>query len=134
MKTFKSILVQTILFLLIPLIYTFVKEKIAMSETGSMNIFISLNQVLAALFGEGLRAVITDWLYQRHTNDKTKLRVAISFGLICSSLIASIYLFIGAAFIIKEDILSFLIDDGIILFLQGLASGYVLWFIYKSNR
>jgi len=91
-------------------------------------------QVILAISGESIRAVITSWLYNHHKSDKSLIWAAFKFGIICSMLVGSIWLLLGVEFLNQENKISFIVNDGIILTLQGILSGFVLWLIYRNEK
>ena len=101
---------------------------------GSADLDYSTSQLVLGGLGESIRAVLTTWLYRYHQTNKSRLANALLFGLICSALIGSIWLLVGVELIDAHYKLSFIIDDGIILLLQGLISGVVLWLVYRKEE
>ncbi len=132
-KLMTSTILITVGFLLVVVLYIEVKSIIWRGGVQIDNGYTG-RQLLFAIFGESIRAYITSWLYLYHRTDKTLLINAIKFGIICSALIGSIWLVLGMEFFDLPDKLSFLIDDGIILILQGLVAGILLWFVYKNEK
>ena len=118
-------------FLVVVVLY--IKAKHLMSAEGiQISQDYNNQQLMLAVSGELLRAFFTDWLYLYHKTNQSLLTNALKFGLVCSALIGSIWLILGMEFLESQDRLSFLIDDGIILSLQGLVAGIVLWLVYRK--
>ena len=124
---------MTVGFLIAVVFYTEVKSIFWGGGVQIDNGYTS-RKLLFAILGESIRAYITSWLYLSHKTDKSLVINAIKFGIICSALIGSIWLVLGMKFFDIQDKLSFLIDDGIILILQGLIAGILLWFIFKNEK
>lgn len=136
MKRMRKIIISTILvtigFLASVILYLKIKHMVWGGDAQNDNGYTS-QQLIFAVLGECIRAYVTNWLYVYHRTDKSLLINAIKFGVICSALIGSIWLPLGMEFLNPQDKLSFLIDDGIILTLQGLVAGIVLWFMYNDE-
>ena len=91
-------------------------------------------QIISAVLAETLRAIATTWLYLHHGKDKSRLANALLFGLVCSLLVGSLWIFLGAGFFNPENKISFVVNDSIILILQGMLSGLVLWLVFKPDQ
>ena len=121
-------LALAIVFLGVVVIYGILKGMIVGNTNGAA---YSNHQIIIAICAESLRAICTVWLYIHHKADKSSLLKAIVFGLVCALLIGAMWIILGAAFLHPTDTISFIIDDSIILLLQGVVSGVVLWRVYK---
>ena len=132
----KRIILSTVLmtlgFLATVVVYLQVKQFVWSERATADNSFTN-QQLIFAIIAEGLRAYLTTWLYIHHSTDKTRAINAVKFGLICSALIGSIWLILGIQFFPTADQLTFLIDDGIILGLQGVVTGVVLWYTFNGE-
>lgn len=124
---------MAIAFLVIVVLYGKTKNIILGVDTQS-EIGYSARQLIFSVLGELIRAFLTSWLYKYHKTNKAVITNAIQFGIICSALIGSIWLLIGMEFLNPKNKLSFIIDDGIILTLQGLISGIILWLLYRCEE
>ncbi len=89
-------------------------------------------QLLLAVAAESLRAVLTTWLYMHHRSGRSTLNQALLFGFICSLLIGSIWILLAIAYLPLTNPVAFAIDDSIILVMQGVASGYLLWRVSRD--
>ena len=132
-KLITSAILMTFGFLIVVVVYIKIKN-IILGVDAQIDSSYTTRQLILAFFGESARAYLTTWLYLYHRTDKSSVINSIKFGIICSALIASIWLFLGVEFFGSHDKISFLIDDGIILVLQGLIAGLVLWVIYKNEK
>ena len=132
-KLITSTILMAIGFLVMVVVYGKVKS-IIFSTPGPANIEYSTNQMIYGGLGESIRALLTSWLYTRHRTNKSRWTNALKFGMVCAALIGSIWLFVGMELVDPDYKLSFILDDGLILFFQGLISGFVLWLIYKDEK
>lgn len=132
-KNVISIVLLAIGLLTIAYAYNWIQGLIIPSH-GPSQTFPSERVVWLAALAETLRAWLTNWLYIRHAENKDRLIIAVRFGLICSLLIGTLWIFVGAAYMEPETVWSFVVDDSIILLLQGIYSGYILWFIHKPLK
>lgn len=118
-------------FLVFVLVYGEIKSLFYVSNS-LIEKTISSQKIVFAIIGESIRAFITTWLYINHKADKSKILNTIRFGICCSLLIAAIWIFVGVEFLNPKNKFSFIINDSIILFIQGIISGFVLWKAYKE--
>ncbi|MEO1033557.1 MAG: hypothetical protein AAFX55_19375 [Bacteroidota bacterium] len=132
-KFILSSILMSIGFLITVSIYQYFKQQWLGGDSSSER-NLTNPQIWSAIMGETIRAVLTSWLYMYHNKKGFSIGKTIKFGLVCSGLIGSIWLIVGAEFLNHTDKLSFIIDDGIILVLQGLIAGIVLWLIYKKEE
>lgn len=131
-KFILSSILMSIGFLITVTVYQSCKHQLLGGESSAES-NLTNQQLWAAVIGETIRAILTSWLYVHHNKKNFSLGNTIKFGLICSALIGSIWLIVGAEFLHHTNKLSFIIDDGIILLLQGLISGVILWVIYRRK-
>jgi heme/copper-type cytochrome/quinol oxidase subunit 4 len=94
----------------------------------------SNKEMLFAIIGETLRALLLIYLYPQLKNTGNSFFHALWFGLITTSLVGSVWLFIGYGSFNLTNPNSFLINDTIILLLQGIISGIVLYGVYKNKK
>ena len=132
-KLIKSSILMAAGFLVIVIVYAELKN-IFLEPIIQSDFEYSTRQLILGGLGESIRAFLTSWLYKYHKTNKSLITNAIQFGMICSALIGSIWLFVGIELVDSENELGFIIDDGIILLLQGFISGIVLWLIYKREE
>jgi hypothetical protein len=93
----------------------------------------STQQLLAGMAGESVRAFITCYLYSVTEQKGSRLIHGIIHGLLYSALIGSLYLVLGYFYFQVKSPLRFLIADSFILLIQGIASGAVLYIIYRPK-
>ncbi|MCE3296064.1 MAG: hypothetical protein K0R65_1778 [Crocinitomicaceae bacterium] len=94
---------------------------------------ISAKQLLAGISSESIRALITVYLYTLTAGKGASLAHGLKHGLLYSALIGSLYLILGAFYFQLSDPVRFLITDSVILLVQGAASGFVLYFVYRQS-
>ncbi|MEM9548043.1 MAG: hypothetical protein AAGA77_18825 [Bacteroidota bacterium] len=128
-----SSILMAIGFLLVVVVYGNIKSLFSEANNQAEVNYVT-NQLFFGALGESLKAFLTSWLYQYHSTNKSVITNALKFGVICSAMVASVWLFVGMEFMSPGNKLSFIIDDGMILLLQGLVSGIVLWFIFKNEE
>ena len=92
----------------------------------------STQAMLAGIVSECIRALLTVIIYSQVVNCGTSLWHGVKFGLLFSALIASLYIILGGFYFNPSDRCSFVVEDSIILFVQGLASGVVLFRIFRN--
>lgn len=91
-------------------------------------------QILAGIISETIRAIITCYLYSVTENKASNLIHGIKHGLLYSALIGSLYLILGYFYFQLKLPLHFLIADTFILTVQGIASGIMLYFIFRVTQ
>lgn len=102
--------------------------------TGSESpISLEFSQIANGILAETSRAILTVWMYRYHKSNKANVRQAMVFASACSALIATLWLPLGAGLIESERRVAFLITDGLVLALQGPASGAALWWSLRCT-
>ena len=91
-------------------------------------------QMVAGIVSETMRALITCYLYSVTENKGSKLIHGIKHGLLYSALIGSLYLILGYFYFQLRSPLHFLIEDSFILVVQGIASGFILYAVYRQRH
>jgi len=90
-------------------------------------------QIVAGIVSETIRAVLTCYLYAATAGRGSSRGHAIRQGLLYSALIASLYIVLGAFYFNVKNPLMFIIQDSLILIVQGIATGLVLYPVYRGN-
>lgn len=93
----------------------------------------SMNEMVVGVVSEAIRAIITVYLYAATVNKGSSLLHGIKFGLLYSALIASLYIILGYFYFELKNPVKFAVVDSLILLVQGVTSGAVLYFLYKSK-
>ena len=93
----------------------------------------SNQQMLAGIISETIRALITVYLYSATQSRGRSIAHGIKFGLLYSALIASLYITLGGFYFNLKDPFQFVVVDTVILILQGIASGVVLYYVFKEQ-
>lgn len=93
----------------------------------------TVKQILVGIVSETTRAFITCYLYSVTQNNGSSLIHGIKHGLLYSALIGSLYLILGAFYFQLNSPFRFLITDAFILIVQGIASGFMLYSIFKEK-
>jgi hypothetical protein len=92
------------------------------------------NEMIFGATGEALRGLILCYLYPQMKGAGSTLRHAIWFDLLTSALIGSIWVLVGVSAFPLANPVKFLLDDTLILFMQGPLAGYGLYIIYRSDE
>lgn len=93
----------------------------------------SINEMVVGIVSEAIRAIITTYLYATTVNKGSSLLHGIKFGLLYSALIASLYIILGYFYFELKNPVKFAVVDSLILLVQGVTSGVVLYFLYKGK-
>jgi hypothetical protein len=93
----------------------------------------TIQQILAGVASETIRAFITYYLYSVTENKGSRLIHGIKHGLLYSALIGSLYIILGAFYFNVTSPLRFVIADTFILAVQGIVSGIVLYYIFRKR-
>lgn len=91
----------------------------------------SFIQMISGMVGESIRSLISVYLYATTEHKGTSLTHAMKYGVLYSLLVASLYVFMGAFYFELPNPLKFAIMDSIILLLQGVLSGYILYYTFR---
>lgn len=91
------------------------------------------NEMAAGIASETIRALITVYLYATTQNRGRSLLHGITYGLLYSALIASLYIILGAFYFQLKNPLKFIVADTSILLVQGVLSGVVLYFTFRNK-
>jgi hypothetical protein len=94
----------------------------------------SSEQIIAGITSETIRACITIFLYDGTTGKGTRVGHGIKYGLLYSALIGSLYLILGAFYFHVSSPMRFLITDTMILAVQGITTGMVLYFLFRDSK
>lgn len=92
----------------------------------------SLKELVAGIVSETLRALITCYLYSTTNGRGSSLLHGIKFGLLYSSLIASLYIILGGFYFQLKNPVLFVLADSLILLIQGLVSGIILYYVFRK--
>jgi len=104
----------------------------AKQDPGSSSDYSS-NEMLAGIVSETLRALITSYLYSTTIEKGSSMTHGMKYGLLYSALIASLYIVLGGFYFQLKDPLMFVVVDSSILFLQGIASGLILYYVFREK-
>jgi hypothetical protein len=102
------------------------------TSTGDSAMY-SIKDMLLGIAGETIRALFLCVLFPQLKKAGSSLFFSIQFGLLCSGLIASMWLVIGYGSFVLKNPNAFLLCDALILFIQGILSGIGLHFLYKRK-
>jgi hypothetical protein len=91
----------------------------------------STKEMVFAVVGESLRALIVCYLYPHLRHAGSSLSHAAWFGLVTTALVGSLWLFVGYGSFPLSNPAGFLFNDTIILLVQGLTTGPVLYKMYR---
>ena len=128
-----AFLLLSVSLLLMVIVYGWCKSLFTQTGT-SLDQGYTTAQIIQGIMAESLRAILTIWLYAYHRSDKSSIKQATLFGLVCSFLIGSFWIILGAQLVHADFRLAFIVDDSLILLLQGIATGLVLWIVYKEKE
>lgn len=126
-------LLMTFGFILVVVLVEVIKN--AVSTNSVLTPEYTSGNMLRGFSAELLRAILTTWLFERHEiRNRSVLVGAILFGIVCTTMIGAMWILLGVGMLEKSAQLNFVLQDGIILILQGILSGIILWFIYRSEK
>ena len=112
-------------------LFSFFKNTSAFSEALPA---YSNNDMFIGLLSESLRALLTCYLYPQLKNPGASLAHATRFGLIVSGLIGSLWLIVGYGSFELKNPDAFFWSDTLILLIQGLLSGWGLFYVFKTDK
>ncbi len=92
----------------------------------------SLKEVISGTASEVLRALITCYLYSTTIGKGSTPGHGIKYGLLYSALIASLYIVLGGFYFKLKDPVLFVVLDSLILFVQGVVSGLLLYLVFRK--
>jgi hypothetical protein len=93
----------------------------------------SFSEVLVGILNEGLRAGLLCYLFPHIKGAGSSYLHAIKFNLIIVGLIGSLWIIAGYGMFVLKNPGLFLVEDTIILLLQGVTSGICLQVLYKKQ-
>lgn len=94
---------------------------------------ISNEQLFAGILSETIRAFISCYLYANTENKGSSFLHSIKFGFLYSALIGSLYLILGYWYFQLKSPSHFLVGDSFILAIQGVVSGILLYYVFRSR-
>lgn len=103
-------------------------------DSSNQNQSETAKQIMAGIISETTRAAITCYLYSVTENKGSNLIHGVKHGLLYSALIGSLYLILGYFYFQLKSPLLFLISDTFILTIQGIASGTVLYYVFRKKQ
>lgn len=110
-------------------VFSFFKKSATVAEAVPV---YAVNEMLIGIGSESLRAFLTCHLYPQLKNYGSSLGHAVWFGLVVSGLIGSLWLVVGYGSFEMKNPDAFFWSDALILLLQGVLSGFGLFFGLKK--
>ncbi|WP_018126298.1 hypothetical protein [Balneola vulgaris] len=104
---------------------SFIQDIIGIPDLSSEE--ASSSKALIIFIVEIVRAIPTYWLYLNHDAALKTLKGSIIFGLMCSFLLASLYIVLAPFSFEIHDVQRHITNNVFIFTLQGIFCGYVLW-------
>lgn len=130
---FRAILISIVLIIPVPLVDIVFSLLFHYSEKMPETTNYSFKEMILGVISETIRAFITCYLYSTTIDKGSTIIHGIKFGMLYSALIASLYIILGGFYFKLENPLQFVIVDSLILILQGIVSGVVLYYIYRRK-
>lgn len=128
-----AVLVLVVLIISVPFVDVIYSLLFRHSRNSADSTSYSFKEMIVGIISETIRSFITCYLYKSTIDRGSTMIHGIKFGLLYSGLIAALYIILGAFYFQLKNPLRFVIMDSFILLIQGIASGVVLYYIYKRR-
>lgn len=132
--TIGSLLLSVSLIISVPLVDVLLSLFNGKRDNPANPLAYTTRQVVAGIVSEVVRAIITCYLYSTTAGKGSSIKHAICYGLLYSALIASLYIILGGFYFNVENPVRFIIQDSLILIIQGAGTGLVLYPVYKERH